>query len=285
MVMSKLTKECFLCIKKTSRRFLSIFAIVLLGVGFYAGIKATSPDMKKTLNTYYEDTNFYDLYLTSNYGIEKDIVSKLKNEGYSAFGNYSFDEIIKKKEEYAVKVLSYDKDANINKLVVKEGRLPRNNNECVIESSDVTKNFQLGEEIEIDDTILNTRKLKIVGFVQSPLYISRERDSTKLLSGKINFYMYTPITNFNSDVYTNLYIDLKTSNDVFSDMYWEQIKKEKKKIKKLTRTFESKKYQEVLNTATTKLNTAKKEYEQQELEVNTLLANSFVPEEKKSNKK
>ena len=61
MVMSKLTKECLICIKKTFKKFLSILIIVLLGVGFYAGIKATSPNMKDTLDSYYDKINFFDI--------------------------------------------------------------------------------------------------------------------------------------------------------------------------------------------------------------------------------
>ena len=36
--------------KNTYKRFLSIMLIVLLGVGFFVGIKAASPDMKITLD-------------------------------------------------------------------------------------------------------------------------------------------------------------------------------------------------------------------------------------------
>ena len=43
-----LHKDSIKEIINTRKRFLSILLIVLLGVGFFAGIRAASPDMKKT---------------------------------------------------------------------------------------------------------------------------------------------------------------------------------------------------------------------------------------------
>ena len=50
MVMKKIDKESLVSIVKSKKRFISILLIVLLGVGFFAGIKATSPDMEDTMN-------------------------------------------------------------------------------------------------------------------------------------------------------------------------------------------------------------------------------------------
>lgn len=47
-----LVKDSIRQIKNTFKRFLSIVLIVFLGVGFFAGIRATSPDMKDTVDTY-----------------------------------------------------------------------------------------------------------------------------------------------------------------------------------------------------------------------------------------
>ena len=132
--MKTLFKESFLCIKKTFKRFLSLLLIVLLGVGFFVGIRSTSPDMKESLDTYFKDQNVYDIFVSSTWGISSDEIDKLNELGYKAEGSYSFDAIIESDNEYAIKVLSYDKDATMNKLIVDEGRLPENNNECVIES-------------------------------------------------------------------------------------------------------------------------------------------------------
>ena len=64
MVMKKLYKECLVSIRKSFKKFLSITLIVLLGVGFFAGIRATSPDMQDALNRYYKKYRMYDIELT-----------------------------------------------------------------------------------------------------------------------------------------------------------------------------------------------------------------------------
>ena len=111
--MKKLLKETIVCMVKTSKRFISILVIVLLGVGFFAGIRAVAPDMKNTLDDYYEKTNMYDIYIASNYGIREDIIDKLQKK-YDIEAVYNFDTITTKKEDYATKIISYDKNNQIN---------------------------------------------------------------------------------------------------------------------------------------------------------------------------
>ena len=90
---------------KTSKRFISILVIVLLGVGFFAGIRAVAPDMKNTLDDYYEKTNMYDIYIASNYGIREETIDELKKD-YDIEAVYNFDAITTKKEDYATKIIS-----------------------------------------------------------------------------------------------------------------------------------------------------------------------------------
>ena len=48
-------------IKRTFTKFLSIFAICALGVAFFAGIRATSPDMKEAGDWLYNTYNLSDI--------------------------------------------------------------------------------------------------------------------------------------------------------------------------------------------------------------------------------
>ena len=50
--MKTLFKESVVSVKKNFKRFLSIISIVILGVGFFVGIKATSTNMKNTIDKY-----------------------------------------------------------------------------------------------------------------------------------------------------------------------------------------------------------------------------------------
>ena len=245
--MRKLYKEFFVSIRKSFKRFLSITLIVLLGVGFFAGIRATSPDMKDTLSRYYKENNMYDIELMSNYGISQDDISKIKDKGYDIEGSISFDVVVNNDDSlYAVKVMSYDKNSDINKLVLMEGRMPSNSLECVIERNDYTEDYKIGDSIYLDSDDVKNKELKIVGLVKSPLYVSDERGSTNLLTGKINYYLYTDISNFNTDVYTEAYIDVDSDNDIFDSKYEDEVDDYEKKLEDVTDTIGNSNYEEIV---------------------------------------
>ena len=245
--MRKLYKEFFVSIRKSFKRFLSITLIVLLGVGFFAGIRATSPDMKETLSRYYKENNMYDIELMSNYGISQDDISKIKDKGYDIEGSISFDVVVNNDDSlYAVKVMSYDKNSDINKLVLMEGRMPSNSNECVIERNDYTEDYKIGDSIYLDSDDVKNKELKIVGIVKSPLYVSDERGSTNLLTGKINYYLYTDISNFNTDVYTEVYIDIDSDNDIFDSKYEDEVDDYEKKLEDVTDIIGNSNYEEIV---------------------------------------
>lgn len=254
MVVKTLIKQSFVSIKQTFNRFISILVIVFLGVGFFTGIRETSPNMKDSLDAYFKKENVYDISLMSTWGITDDEINDLKNKGYNVEGAYSFDTLIHIDDDYVAKVHSYDKNATMNKLVVIEGRLPHSNNECVIEKNKDVGHYKLGDKIIIDDGILKEKELTIVGFVKSPLYVSLERGSTKLLNGKVNFYMYSLITNFDSDVFTEAYIDLNTEDSTFSDKYTSLRDSEVKKLENISDEYRDKRFNDEKNDALKELN-------------------------------
>jgi len=136
MVMKKIDKESLVSIVKSKKRFISILLIVLLGVGFFAGIKATSPDMEDTMNKYYQDTNFMDFDLKSTWGVSDNDISKLKDLGYNVEAAYELDSIVELDTEKAVKILSYNEEGLVSGITINYYR------------QDVSSNF---EEAEIGD--------------------------------------------------------------------------------------------------------------------------------------
>ena len=228
--MKKILKETLVCTIKTSKRFISILVIVLLGVGFFAGIKAVAPDMKNTLDDYFDNTNMYDVYITSNYGVGDNIIEKLE-ENYDIEAGYNFDAITTKEEEYATKIISYDKNSNMNIPKLIKGDMPKLDNEVVIDN-DFREEIKIGDKITIDSPLVNNKTLTVTGYVESPLYISTERDSTSLLSGMIDYYLYMPVENIISPIKTAAYINLKTEESRFSKDYEDLVKKQKKILEK-----------------------------------------------------
>lgn len=228
--MKKLLKETIVCMVKTSKRFISILVIVLLGVGFFAGIRAVAPDMKNTLDDYYEKTNMYDILITSNYGIREEVEKKLE-EKYNVETGYSFDAITTKKEDYATKIISYNKEDKINTPKLIKGKMPEKVDEVVVDN-DFRSEIKIGDKITIDSNLINNKTVTVTGYVESPLYISTERDSTNLLSGTIDYYLYMNETNIISPVKTTAYINLAAEESRFSKKYEDTVKKAKTDIRK-----------------------------------------------------
>ena len=240
-----LMKDSLKEIKNTHKRFLSILLMAFLGVGFFAGIQATSPDMINTVDKYYKDQQVYDIQIMSTLGLkDSDIQEVSKINGVEkAIGTYETDGKIEIGEkEIVAKVLCLE-DMNTPKLL--EGRLPQSIDECVVEENFLTfNNKKIGDTIELNIAksknyngeeidYLKQNKLKIVGTVQSPVYISKDRGNSKLGAGKVNYYMYIDKENINAkDIYTNLYVKVKDADKYTTskDQYKETVQNVKNEI-------------------------------------------------------
>ena len=129
-----LLKDTIKEITHNFKRFISIMLIVLLGVGFFVGIKSASPDMKQTLDQYFDMQNVMDIEVISTLGITKEDLQELeKIEGVEkVVGSYSAEGIVETEEkELVTKIETIHTD--INKLTLLEGNLPTNLSECVVE--------------------------------------------------------------------------------------------------------------------------------------------------------
>ncbi len=256
------------------KRFISILLIVLLGVGFFCGIKATSPDMKKTLDNYFDDRNVMDVQVMSTLGLtDKDIEELQKIEGVEKVeGSYLLDVIINSGEkEFVVKLMSLPE--TINNVEIIEGRLPENDKECVVENSFLLgTEHKIGDKIKIeaediqdddgkDKALLKQKEVTIIGSIKSPLYVSEDRGTTKLGSGRINYYMYIPLTNFDTDIRTNAYVTVKGAKELqtYNQNYEDTIEDVKDKIEDISEERKEARYKEIYDKANKKVQDAQKE--------------------------
>ena len=76
--MRLLYKLSFVKMRKNIGRFLSILFIVALGVGFFAGLRETTPDIKSTLDQYYDEHQLMDFKIVSTMGLTEDDITSLK---------------------------------------------------------------------------------------------------------------------------------------------------------------------------------------------------------------
>ena len=106
-------------------------------------------------------------------------------------------------------------------------------------------NKKIGDTIilEAKDTLagpnLKNKEIKIVGSIRSPLYISRERGSTKLASGKINYYIYVPQSEIISQIYTEIYVRVKDADKLVDNPHYRCAPKSKPSFATLTNKISS----------------------------------------------
>ena len=284
-----LMKDSVKEIKNTYKRFLSILLMAFLGVGFFAGIRATSPDMVNTIDKYYDNQNVYDIQVMSTLGLTDDDVneiSKIENVD-KVIGTYEIDGKLEiDKVEEIVKVMCVE---DINRPGLLEGKLPENSDECVVEPNFLTQTGKnIGDTIEIqieniendegeEQEYLVNKEMKIVGTVASPLYLSRDRGSSTLGSGKVDYYIYINKDNINAkDIYTNIYVKVKGANELetSSDKYKELISNTKSKIEDIKDEREKARQDELIDTATAKLEEAETEFNDKKAEAEEEIANA-----------
>ena len=285
-----LIKDSLREIKKTYKRFISILLMAFLGVGFFAGIRASSPDMIDTIDTYYKNQNVYDIQVVSTLGLTKedvDAISKIENvENVS--GTFETDGQIEiENKEVVAKVMSL---SDFNKPVLLEGKLPTSNNECVVEPSFLTaNNKKIGDTIElkIEDIqndngenvpYLYENILTITGTVQSPMYISFDRGSSTLGAGKVNYYMYIPESNVRTNsIYTNIYVKVKDSNKytTSTNEYEDCIGEVVDSIENIKEERQNARYDVLVNTATKKVEDAESELNTQKNDAQKQIDDSY----------
>lgn len=204
-------------IKRTFTKFLSIFAICALGVAFFAGIRATSPDMKEAGDRLYNTYNLSDISVISTSGLTADNIRDLESiEGIQAVRASLFVDAmargtgekeknlrlysmpIKLKSEYAPLIdliPDYGTDTSpeyeMNGVEIVSGRMPLNDTETALDytlEGSLVK--QLGDEITLT-TSGGTVTLRVVGFIRSPMYISMfERGTSSIGNGTSDGFAY-----------------------------------------------------------------------------------------------
>lgn len=204
-------------IKRTFTKFLSIFAICALGVAFFAGIRATSPDMKEAGDRLYNTYNLSDISVISTSGLTADNIRDLESiEGIQAVRASLFVDAmargtdekeknlrlysmpIKLKSEYAPLIdlipdygIDTSPEYEMNGVEIVSGRMPLNDTEIALDNTlEGSLVKQLGDEITLT-TAGGTVTLRVVGFIRSPMYISMfERGTSSIGNGTSDGFAY-----------------------------------------------------------------------------------------------
>lgn len=239
-------------VQKTRSRFVSIVAIVALGVSFFAGMNAVAPDMYDTMDQYVLESNMSDIQIISTAGLTDNDVAVIQsiNGIEAAVGEKFVDGVVKVNgnpisdtdgSELTVRALPLDlaklaalnagtdDRSFMNRPQLIEGSWPTSPNQCVVDDSSLSTpdEFKIGSVISVEGEnkdltkSLTNSEFTVVGIIRSPLYISYERGYTTIGTGKLGTFIYIPSENFLDDYYSVMYVKVAGSDsfDPYSREY------------------------------------------------------------------
>lgn len=273
-------KEVLRSITHSLSRFGAILVIVALGAGFYAGLRSTAPDMRLTVDQYYDSTHFMDLHLISTLGFTDEDVEKIKEtpgvagvmDGYTAD---VFFEVDGKEKVARIHSLPTDQRADntdyLNRPVLVEGRLPEKSGECVMDKGKGDLGgIQVGDTIslytasgDLADT-LRCQEYTVVGLVNSSYYISFSLGSTTIGNGTLSRYIYVPESDFLTEFKTDLHVSVAGAQELstFDDAYWSTVAPVKTALEELGRDRASIRYDDIFSEAEQQLDDAQAAYDE-----------------------
>lgn len=239
--MKALRKEFWMEIRKSKSRFISILLIVALGVAFFSGIQASSPDMRYSGDAYYDESSLMDIKVVGTMGLTSDDVSSIESiDGIeSAEGAWSTDVMCGEGQKQKVLHIESINDT-VNKLDVQEGRLPEKSGEIFLDSTFASTNeYKVGDKVALredgDSPLLVTTEYTVVGTGRSPLYISFNRGNTTLGTGEVNGFGYVLPEDFDQEIYTQIYVTVHGAKGLtsYTDGYENLIAKIKGRVENI----------------------------------------------------
>ncbi len=277
-----LWKDFFMEIKISLTRFLSIVLIVALGVAFFAGIRATNPDMRITIDSYFDNSNLMDIRILSSMGLtEEDATAISKVEGVETVDPAYSTHVVCDADgnELVLEVMSLTK--KLNQVTVDEGRLPEKEDEVFVDSYFITSTgYKIGDKIklssgseaELSDT-LSRNEFTIVGIGSTPYYLSFQRGSTTIGNGKVNSFIVVLPEVFQLEVYTTVYTSVKDAKplSVYTSKYDSKVNNVIERINEIADTQCQKRYDEIYNQAFNEIETLKNGLEAEKSKENELI--------------
>ena len=252
---SPLVKDALREIRKTLSRFLAIFSIMALGVGFFAGVQATGRDMRLTADDYFDRHRLMDGHILSTMGLSDGDVEAVRSiPGVSGVMPAHFtDAVVLSQDNFLVRVhslaqLPEDSSDFLNLPRLVEGRMPQSAGECLADMNfQELYGFSIGRTVTLASgksgedlgDVLARDSFQIVGMVESPMYPDMtKRGSTSIGNGSLDAFLLVPEENFTADYYTDLYVayDPAREQAAYSPEYEEaadQLLRELEELEKL----------------------------------------------------
>ncbi len=210
--MSSLSKNTYREILRSPGRFLAILAIIVLGSGFFVGLRVSEEAMTATADRYLRETSFYDYSVATTLGLtDADVEALLADPDIlDAEGSVEVNALVSLDGETEIVYAFYSLPERINTPALTEGRLPQAPDECLADS---WSNLTVGDKVYISENndqdtldMLTVRELTVTGVATSPLYLNFERGSASIGSGTVTSFCYVPMAAFDTEYYTSVYL-------------------------------------------------------------------------------
>lgn len=269
-------------IRQSLGRYLAIFAIVAMGVGFFAGLKITRQVMITSANAYLEEKQLYDFRLLSTLGFEDEDVQTLSSKEDVRFveGAVAADILYFNQQGNEDVIKAHSLLQNINGLEVVAGRLPQQATECVVDANLYDKSA-LGTKIVLSENNVEKdldyfayREYTIVGIAQSSAYIQFERGTTALGNGQISGFMYLLPQGFCAEFYTEIYVKFNQDYPIYSKDYNDYIDEKEPLWKDYCKAQGERRYQAIVADAEAELANAKQTLAEEKADAKQTLADA-----------
>ena len=277
MVKSRLLTDAVREVRHTKNRFLSLLVLSALAVAFLAGLRTTAPDMTYTADAYFDELDLMDVRVVSTLGLTDEDVSVLAGQpGVElAEGAYTVDAMLHQTDNDLILKLHSLSKAGINAPKLREGRLPEAPDECLVEPQFLTlTGLSLGDTVSFDtgtgdyEDALAYDSFTIVGTAASPLYVSVQRGSSSLGSGKVSAFVLLPEEAFDLETYTDAYLRGEGLEDLlcYEDEYEDRADALIDSLEPLGDERAALRYDDVIDEANEKLSDAEEELADAEAE-------------------
>jgi len=158
----------------------------------------------------------------------------------------------------------------INKLNLVEGRLPEGNGECVVDAYSITdEGYTIGDTIVLTDDNdkdklkqFTSKEFKIVGTVNTPIYLDYQRGSTDIGNGSLYTFFFVDRSAFDLDYLTNLYVKLDGSAASLSPEHEAILDKHEDNMKELAEAVTDARRETARRDAQEELNEKRAEYQE-----------------------
>ena len=281
-------------VRASLSRFVAIFAIVALGVGFLSGLLAAPVDMRLSADEYCREANLYDIKIQSTQGLtDEDLAAVRAVEGVSGvMPARDMDLVLTSEsgESLTTRLQSIPEEDlpeadRLNQLTLVEGRMPSAPGEIAV---GLTKDFSgtipaIGDvltvnQTENDENVTDAlpQTFTVVGTVRSAAYFSVEAEYTNTGTGTIGLFAYAPESCFDMDYYTTFYLPVEGAKELnsFSAAYEDKVDGVMEGLEAIQDERVQARYEEIIDEAEAELDDAWAEYEEKKAEAEQELADA-----------